>query len=252
MSEIKILKITQKGKKYLVYSSEDEKPIKLTEDVIVNNRIIKGAIFDEPLWEQIKSGKDFANLFDKTLSYIDFKPRTEYEIRKYLSKKETTQPMIEDIIARLKDIRYIDDEKYTQAYIEEGIKNKKGPQLIMHSLEELGVSKEIINKYLINYDYSLQVSNALDIATKYQVQQLKYPAKKQKELIYQKLARSGFYLDTINKVLSSLSYQEDSLDKLEEEYLKILSKTNDKNKIITSLMTKGYCYEDIKKVIKDR
>ena len=103
--------------------------------------------------------------------------------------------------------------------------------------------------YLSKYTYDIQYDNALEVAKKYQKLQLKYPAKKQRELIYQKLIRSGYYMDTINRVLSNLTFQEDSIDNLKLEYEKLLKKTSDKNKIITSLMGKGYRYEDIKKVI---
>ena len=68
------------------------------------------------------------------------------------------------------------------------------------------------------------------------------------EVIYQKLLRSGYHSEVINKVLESLEYGEDSQENLEKEYLKIVSKTTDRNKIITSLLAKGYKYEDIKKL----
>lgn len=250
MSEVKILKIEKKGKKYLVYTTEDEEPIKLTEDAIVNNRILKDALFDKEGWEKIKKGKDTANLFDKVLHYIDFKPRTEKEVIDYLIKKEAEQETIDEIITRLKDIRYLDDNKYALAFIEEGIKNKKGPQLISYQLVELGINKNLIQHHLEIYTYELQIENATIIAKKYQQLQLKHPAKKQRELIYQKLIRGGFDHNIINIVIEQLVFFEDSIDKLEEEYQKLLLKKLDRNKIIASLMSKGYCYEDIKKVIK--
>ena len=55
-------------------------------------------------------------------------------------------------------------------------------------------------------------------------------------------------MDTVNKVLRQIDYPEDSIDKLVDEYEKLISKTNDQNKIVTSLLQKGYRYEDIKKV----
>ncbi len=251
MQDVKILKVEKKGKNFLVYTSEDELPIKFTEDAIVNNRIIKDAIFDNETWDRIKKDKESSNLFDKVLSYIDFKPRTEQEVRKYLEKKEANEQVVESIIERLKKIRYIDDTKYALAYIEEGIKNEKGPYLIVYQLESQGISRSIINTNLIRYTYDMQLENASKVARKYQLLQSKYPVKKQKELIYQKLIRSGFQPELINRVINDLPFQEDSLENLKESYLKLLAKCIDKNKIITSLMAKGYRFEDIKKVIND-
>lgn len=251
MSEVKIFKIEKKGKHYLVYSSENELPVKLTEDCIVNNRIIKGTIFDEETWKKIVSSSNNDYLFDKVLSFIDYKPRTEKEVREYLRKKEVSLDLIEDIIKRLKQIKYLDDEKYVASFIEEGIKNKKGPLLISYQLDNLGIDKGLTYKYLSKYDYEIQLANALEIAKKSLVLQSKYPVKKRKELIYQKLSRNGYNADIINKVVSSLEFQEDSLENLWNDYRKLLAKNQDKNKIVTSLLAKGYSYQDIKKVLNN-
>ncbi len=250
MEEIKVLSVEKKGKKYLVYVSTEEEPIKLTEDSIVNNRILKGSVIDAETWEKIKKGKDTAFIFDKVLNYIDFKPRTTKEIRTYLKQKEIDNETINSIIERLEEIHYLDDDKYAKMYIEEGIKNKKGPQLIIYSLSELGIDKGLINKYISLYTKDLMQDNALDVGKKYQKLNLKYPSKKQRELVFQKLSRSGFYTDTINYVLNNLEYPSDSMEQLKDEYQKLKKKTDDKNKIITTLMTKGYRYEDIKKIIE--
>ncbi|MCI6508449.1 MAG: RecX family transcriptional regulator [Bacilli bacterium] len=250
MEGIKVLSVEKKGKKYLVYVSTEEEPIKLTEDSIVNNRILKGSVIDAETWEKIKKGKDAAFIFDKVLNYIDFKPRTTKEIRTYLKQKEIDNETINNIIERLEEIHYLDDDKYTKMYIEEGIKNKKGPQLIIYSLSELGIDKGLINKYLSLYTKDLMQDNALDVGKKHQKLNLKYPAKKQRELVFQKLSRSGYYTETINYVLNNLDYPSDSMEQLKDEYQKLKKKTDDKNKIITTLITKGYRYEDIKKIIE--
>ena len=247
-SEVKILLVEQKGKKYLVYTDIDEDPIIFTEDGLVENRIIKGAIFDKKEWKKIVKNKDNLLIFDKVLHYIDFKPRTTKEVIKYLKDREVNVKDIEKIITRLENVHYLDDSKYASQFVLEGIKNKKGPSLIVYQLEQLGIESKIINQMIKEYDVETEYRNAYDVASKYQKQNTKYPTKKQKELIYQKLLRSGYHSEVINKVLESLEYGEDSQENLEKEYLKIVSKTTDRNKIITSLLAKGYKYEDIKKL----
>ena len=51
-SEVKILLVEQKGKKYLVYTDIDDDPIIFTEDGLVENRIIKGTTFDKKEWNR--------------------------------------------------------------------------------------------------------------------------------------------------------------------------------------------------------
>ena len=247
--EVKILKVVKKGKKYLVYSSENEDPITFTEDSLVSNRVFKDKIFEIDEWNLIIKKKEQSFIFDKVLHYIDFKPRTTKEVVKYLKEKDIDEESIDEIILRLKDIKYLDDEKYMISYIDESIRNCKGPNLIIHQLEQLGIDKSIIKSSLLNYTSEQQYDNAYLVASKYQRQNLKYPTNKQKELIYQKLIRSGYYHETINRVLNNLEYCDDSLENLEKEYCKLLNKNADRQKIIGSLLSKGYRYEDIKKVI---
>lgn len=250
MSEVKILKVQKKGKKYLVYTNLDFDPVPFTEDGVVDNRIIKNAIFDEKTWKKIVKSKDQLLMFDKVLHYIDYKPRTTKEIINYLEEKEVTETEIEKIIKRLKDVHYLDDDKYTKQFIDEAIKNKKGPVMVKLKLQQLGIVDFLINKYLVNYSLDIEMENAFSIAIKYQKQNSKYPTKKQKELIYQKLIRDGFNSEIAIKVLNNLNYNEDSFENLEKEYLKLKDKGYDYNKIITALLSKGYQYENIKKLVK--
>lgn len=251
MEEVKILRVELKGKKYLVYTSCDDDAVSLTEDIIVYNKVLKNAIFTKEIWEKIKSENNESTLYNKVLHYIDYKPRTEKEIREYLKKLDTSLYVINNIISKLNNIKYLDDDRYAKDYILEGIRNFKGPSLIYQKLDELGIKKETLNKYLGLYDKDIEYENALNIATKYLKQVSSHPSKKQRELIYSKLVRSGYSYDICSKVINALEYSEDDLDKLNELYIKITCKTNDKNKIITHLIAKGYKYEDIKKIMNN-
>ena len=111
-SEVKILLVEQKGKKYLVYTDIDDDPIIFTEDGLVENRIIKGTTFDKKEWKSIVKNKDNLLMFDKVLHYIDFKPRTTKEVIKYLKDKEVNTNDINKIMTRLENIHYLDDDKY--------------------------------------------------------------------------------------------------------------------------------------------
>ena len=70
-SEVKILLVEQKGKKYLVYTDIDEDPIIFTEDGLVENRIIKGDIFDKKEWKKVFDGESTGKSSDYMTVFLD-------------------------------------------------------------------------------------------------------------------------------------------------------------------------------------
>lgn len=247
---VKIEKVVAKGKKFLVSIDIDDNEYKFSENQIVTNRIIKGAIFTIEEWNEIVNNSNSSLLFDQMLHFIDYKLRTKKEVVQKLIEKKALEEDINKIIERLENVGYIDDERYVNIFVQESIRDLKGPAYIKFTLEQKGISNQMISRELLNVDSSVFEENAHLLASRYQKTVDNYPANKQKELISQKLARSGYSFDMINKAVRSLTFEEDNLEKLSEEYIKVYNKTNDLNKTITSLIQKGYRYEDIKKVTK--
>lgn len=244
-----IKKVQKKGQKYLVFINDEEEGLIFTEDQIVNNRIVKGNSFYQKDWNKIIKAQDEGLIFDKVLKYIDYKPRTEKEIIHYLEDKAVSVDVIKKIVKKLKDIKYLDDERYAKSFIEECIKNEKGPNAIKYILQTKGIDNLIIDKYLSDYSPDVAYENALDMAVKTIKSIGGLPLRKQKEAVYTRLQRMGFTYEHINSILNKLTYNELDFSLLEKDYLKLKSKEEDKQKIISKLLSKGYNYEDIKEVI---
>ena len=247
---VKVEKVIAKGKKYQVFIDINDEEYKFSENQIVTNRIIKGAIFTIEDWNEIVISQNTSLLFDQMLHFIDYKLRTKKEVIEKLVSKKAEQKDIDIVIERLEKINYIDDERYVSLFVQDAIRDLKGPSYIKFTLEQKGIENNLIIRELEKVNDLVFEENANVLATRYQKTINNHPANKQKELIMQKLARNGFSYDVMNKVIRNLSFKEDDLEKLKEEYVKIFARTNDVHKTITSLMQKGYRYEDIKKVNK--
>ena len=243
-----ITKVEKKGKKYQVYTTDSEEILLLTEDAIVNNRIIKGNSYSKDEFKKIKKSVDEVNIFDSILKFIDFKMRTEKEVREKLLTKTTEEKIINNIIKRLKELNFIDDERYTKIYIEQEIRKNSGPKLIKYNLISKGINEELIDKYLNNLDENSQREMALNIGKNTLKSLAGEPINKQKEALYNKLTMKGYNTNIINYVMNNIEYQDVDYDKLKALYEKIKEKENDKNKIIQKLLSKGYEYSDIKKL----
>ena len=210
MADVKISKIVLKGRKYKVYTNIDY--VIFTEDIIVKYKVLKDRTFSLEQWEHIKNSNEESLLFDKVLNFIDFKPRTKKEVEIYLNNNLVDINKLDNIIEELIKMKYIDDDRYAENYILECIRKHIGPILIQNKLEMLGITKDIYSKYFGKYDKVIEYENAETIANNYLKQISKYPQLKQKQLLYNKLLRSGYGYDICNKILNTLKLNNEIIE----------------------------------------
>lgn len=249
MKEYKVIKIIKKGKKYLTYFDNDETEYSLTEDQIVEYRIIVGNIIDDKTLKKLKKSVNESTLYNKILHYIDFKPRTEKEIIKYLKEHEADEETISSIVKKLTRIKYLDDKRYASSFVNESIRKQKGKNYIIQQLNDKGVEENYIYEALKVYEYDLEKENVLFKAIKYAKTLTKYPIKRQKQKLTEKLIVDGYSFELINYSLSEVELVDESIELLEKEYNKLLLKGFDNNKIIQKLLAKGFDYSSIKKML---
>jgi len=79
-----------------------------------------------------------------------YRPRTEAEIRRRFRRKGFDERLTEDFIAHLYDLDMLNDLRFSEMYIEDGISlKKKGPLLLKEELiKKLGVSPETAEEAL--------------------------------------------------------------------------------------------------------
>ncbi|MCM1513687.1 MAG: RecX family transcriptional regulator [Anaeroplasma bactoclasticum] len=241
--------VQKKGKKYLVQFENNDDPLTLTEDQIVEFRVIKGSIFSDSDFEKIKASIELSTYYAKSIRYIDFKPRTKKEVVEYLQSYGLDQDSIIKLIQKLEQIGYIDDERYVSRFVEECIRKGKGRYYIIQTLSQKGINKEFVFPFLAEYDKDVEIENAMALASKILFKITDYPVRKQKLQIQQKLLSAGFHSEIINYVINHLSFENHSQERLKKEVARLKEKNLEKEKIITKLLAKGYEYIDIKKVL---
>ncbi len=77
------------------------------------------------------------------IKYLSFRPRTVWEMRKYLIEKEQKPEDIQTIIQELLELGYLDDEKYAQEYILYGRTKNRGQIRIVKELNDKGIGSAI-------------------------------------------------------------------------------------------------------------
>lgn len=245
-----IKEVVKNGKKYYLRFEEIDEDYLVNEDQIVSYRLIKGNVLDQKTYKTLMTDVNNTVYYNKTLHFIDFKPRTKKEINEYLTKFQLDESTINKIIKKLEKIGFIDDERYANRYTEELIRKGKGKKAIYNLLIKKGIEQDLINENLSKYEKDDEFANALRIAEKLVKPESDYPIKKQKMQLIEKLLREGYGQDAINYAMSNITFTDNSQERLIKEYEKLQDKNIEKEKIIARLLAKGYEYSDIKRILK--
>ena len=215
---MKILKYVKSGKnKYRVYL-DNGKNLLLYEDVILK--------FDLLLTHEINDlstiidYNDKYMLYDKVLSYINKKLRSEKEIIKYLEKYEVSEDTIKEILGKLKEDNLLNNDLYIKSYVHDKVYlSLEGPYKIKSELVKLGFKEEDINKELEIFDANL----IKERINKYINKQLKGNKKSLyvfKNKILLNLVNLGYKREDIVKYLDNIEIDEDNLKEKEEAKLR--------------------------------
>src|SRR3989344_6757140 len=102
----------------------------------------------------------FERYYNLSLRFLSYRPRSEKEIIDYLKKKSSSvktsegqEKLIESIIKKLKEYKFIDDVEFAKFWIEQRTKFKHKPiRVIEYELKQKGINKEIIDDVLMSFD----------------------------------------------------------------------------------------------------
>lgn len=221
--------LTIDNKKHIVY-----------DDVLLQYNILKAKEISDEVYNNIVKSNNYHEGYNKCLKYILAKQRTENELRDKLTKLSLNKIDIDKIIARLREEKYLDDDKYVQSYINDEILLKlNGPKKIYNDLKKLGFNENLINTYLDKVDNDIWEEKVNKIMNK-KLKTSKNISKKMFEIKLKKDYQNlGYYENQYNIVFSNIIYDEGNA--IEKEYQKLLKK-----------YSKKYSDEKLKYVIKQK
>ena len=223
----------------------DNIEIVVYEDIIFKyDLLIKKNIGIKEL-DKIIDDNRYYEAYYLALKYIEIKMRSKKEIIDYLKQKDIEYIYIDFAINKVDSLGLLNDKQYIEAFINDKINlSSDGPFKIRRSLIELDFDENDIDDYLNKIDNSVWEDKLKKIVNK-KVSLIK---NKSYFMLISKLSNDLYLLGydkyMIDEELSNIKYDNSSIKK---EFVKAVKKfRGDKNKIINSLLRKGYTYEEIK------
>lgn len=95
-------------------------------------------------------------------AYLANRMHTVFEMRKHLKEKEYSADEIEETIANLLDMKYLDDYQYALRYYEYNRDKRRGTLRAERELAERGVDREIIRNAKEDFLYEQKVDEFED------------------------------------------------------------------------------------------
>jgi regulatory protein len=153
-----------------------------------------------------------SDLFERCINYITYSPRTQSQVRDYIRKylkkigvlelNIDSENLIEEIIEKLKEFKYINDYDYAELFVKSRIKNKpKSRYFLLSELLSKGIDKELANEVLDSLmPDSLEMLKRV-YEKKFRDEPITFEDKK--KISY--LQRKGFLWDDISQFVNSFN-----------------------------------------------
>lgn len=199
---MKITAIKQQVKRTDRYSVfvDNKYSFSLSETALLQQGIASGQELEPDQLEALKKASGDDKAYGNALRYIASRPRSDWEMRSYLQRKQVEEPVIDTIIDRLKGVGLIDDLAFARAWVANRhlLKNVSKRKL-RQELQQKRLAPTVID-VVLHEDETDECDSLRALMAK---RAHRYPDKNK---LMQYLARQGFRYDDIQSVLGDVEY----------------------------------------------
>lgn len=182
--------------RYSIYI-DDKYSFSLSEGGLLNSHLVVGQELDESELANIKADANFDKAYHRSLDLIARRPRSEWELRDYLKRKDYDQGVTEQVMRRLRQTGHLDDLTFAKAWVDNRrLLKSVSKRRLKQELRQKRVNDDVINQVLTE-DETDERSVLRELIAKKR-QQTRY----QDDLkLMQYLSRQGFNYDDIKSAM---------------------------------------------------
>jgi regulatory protein len=166
---------------------------------IVAARLALGQELDENDVARLKATDTVEQSYERALTFLGARPRSESEVRRRLREKGVEPGTIDEVVARLRRAGLVDDQAFASYWVENREAFRpRSTRALRAELKQKGVSDEVLSEALANTN---DAEAAYTVAAKRarRLSGLEYQEFRRK--LGEFLARRGFNYDTIEPVV---------------------------------------------------
>ncbi|MFE8698720.1 recombination regulator RecX [Cytobacillus sp. FJAT-53684] len=258
-----ITKITVQKKKSDRYNIflDEKYAFSVDEDVLIKHQLKKGMEIDDFFLSEISYQDDIRKSYNLAIQYLSRRMRSEGEMRKHLKEKEVDESIIQEVIHKLYEYSFLNDEEFAVAFVRTAMNTTdKGTGTIRRELKEKGIMDALIDSALTEYPFEKERDRAIKLCEKFVQKNTRDSSIVMKQKLEQLLIRKGFPFSTIQAAIAEIQ-----MDKAEDEEMHALRAQAEKahrkygkltgyeyeQKMKQTLFRKGFAFELIEQVLDE-
>lgn len=235
-----------KNNMFTIYLSDGEK-FRAHEESVVRYRLISGRELEEDELPRILEGINYDEAYIEAIKYISYKLRSKHEIEQYLAE-DYQEEVIKQTVYRLLSEGYINDKRYAEA-LKNTLLNTtdKGPMHLKRELKKHHLEDDLIIESVDQFDHAVDADRLNKLKDK-ELKKYKGSYRQFQLKFKEKLRTKGYMnhhlemVDFDDNFDDSLFFEKD-FEKYYNKYRKKETGYKLKNKLIQSLLRKGYNYQ---------
>ncbi len=155
----------------------------------------------------------YQKLLSASFRFVSFRPRSSKELRDFLTKKIKrykvfSGTLVTNVLHRLAELGYLDDEKFAVWWVEQRTGRKpKGKRAIEFELRQKGISKSVIESAIRTRGVD-EGELARKLLFKKSQMWRKLPTLDRKRKMFAYLFRRGFFSETIETIVDEATEKE--------------------------------------------
>lgn len=103
----------------------------------------------------------------RILSWLSYRSRSRHEAERYLAGKGFPDAIVKVVIDEMQDYRYLDDERFTEEYIQLCLRRGFGPYRVRQGLSNKGIERDLIDTGIArHFDSNRDLARAVALIEK--------------------------------------------------------------------------------------
>lgn len=206
--QIKSVKRSSRYKDRILIKLYDGELIKTSEEFFVKSSLKANDFIDQEVINSLQNDIRIRQALDTAYKFLSFRVRSNHEVYQKLSQKGYNKFEISEVIKKLINMNYLNDNEFANIFTRDKFKVKKhGPLTVIDGLKKHKISDETIHNTIFKYytDDSIAELIEFHLIKKNKLSTKKY-FDENKQKIVSMLYRKGFSYEDINRVLAEKKF----------------------------------------------